>query len=136
VRRGAYVLKDTSDEQPDIILIATGSEVSLALQAQEQLEKQGLNVRVVSMPSWELFEQQSEDYRQSVFPDDVEARLAIEAASPLGWRRWVGTHGEVIGVDTFGASAPGEKVMEEYGFNLDNVCNRALRLAHEKETAK
>jgi transketolase len=136
VRRGAYVLKEASPASPDAIFIATGSEVSLALEAQKILYDEGINVRVVSMPSWELFEQQSDDYRQSVLPDDVRARVAIEAASPLGWHRWTGSHGEVIGVERFGASAPGDRVMKEFGFDVDNVCQRAKKLLGEMETVK
>ncbi len=133
VRRGAYVLSDSFSAEPELILIATGSEVSLALEARGVLQAEDIEVRVVSMPSWELFEQQTEEYRQSVLPDNVTARLAIEAASPLGWHRWVGSHGDVIGVETFGASAPGPRVMKEYGFTVENVCDRARKLIPKKE---
>jgi transketolase len=133
VRRGAYVLSESSSDKPDIILISTGSEVSLALDAQNDLEKQDIAVRVVSMPSWELFEQQSKSYQQSILPKDVTARLAIEAASPLGWHRWVGSDGDVLGVDSFGESAPGEKVLAEYGFTVEEIRKRAMRLLPEKE---
>jgi len=136
VRKGAYILKDSSAETPDLILIATGSEVPLALEAQNKLQKENIDTRVVSMPSWELFEQQPADYRNRVLPADCPARLAIEAASPLGWHRWVGDHGDIVGVERFGASAPGDKVMEEYGFNLDNICERARRLVRQKELVK
>jgi transketolase len=136
VRKGAYILKDSPSAAPDLILIATGSEVSLALKAQEKLQEEDINARVVSMPSWELFEKQSEDYKESVLPAGVGARLAIEAASPLGWHRWTGTQGDVIGIERFGASAPGPRVMEEMGFNLDNICNRAKKLLGNKEMAK
>lgn len=133
VRRGAYVLSDSSRENPDLILIATGSEVALALAAQKKLQQDDMNVRVVSMPSWELFEQQPDDYRESVLPGKVGARLAIEAGSPLGWHRWTGSYGDVIDVNRFGASAPGTRVMEALGFNVDNVCQRARKLAGAKE---
>ena len=133
VRRGAYILSDSSSTEPELILMATGSEVSLALEAQRKLRDEEIDVRVVSMPSWELFEQQSEKYRLSVFPDKATARLAIEAASPLGWHRWVGSHGDVIGVETFGASAPGPRVLKEYGFTVENICARARKLVPKKE---
>jgi transketolase len=133
VRRGAYVLRDSVGPL-DLILIATGSEVSLALEALAILEQEDVNVRVVSMPSWELFEQQGEEYRQSVLPDSTPARLAIEAASPLGWHRWVGSRGDILAVNRFGASAPGDIVMQEFGFNVDNVCRRAKNLVEMKET--
>ncbi len=130
LRRGAYVLKDfgrSGDAAPALILIATGSEVSLALQAAEKLATDGTVVRVVSMPCWELFEAQDEAYRESVLPRSVRARVAIEAASPMGWERWVGDAGAVIGVDRFGASAPGDEVMRRYGFDVANVVERARR---------
>lgn len=127
VARGAYVLSDSGD-QPRIILLATGSEVSLALKAQERLLAQGIASRVVSMPSWEVFAEQDQAYRQGVLPPAVKARLAIEAGASLGWERWVGDGGAVIGVDRFGASAPGGRVMKEYGFDVDNVVARALEL--------
>ncbi len=133
VRKGAYILKDSLAKTPDLILIATGSEVSLALEAQKKLEKEGIDTRVVSMPSWELFEQQPAEYRDKILPHECRARLAIEAASPLGWHRWVGDKGDIIGVNEFGASAPGSKVMDEYGFNVDNVTERAKKLVREKE---
>ncbi len=134
VRKGAYVLSD-SKGTPDLILIATGSEVALALEAQVELTGQNVNVRVVSMPSWELFEAQDEKYRESVLPPEVTARLAIEAGSPLGWHRWVGDRGGIIAVDRFGASAPGGRVMEEYGFSVHNVIERATKLLRERATA-
>jgi len=135
VRRGAYVLSDSNGETPDLIMIATGSEVSLALEAQEKLRQEDIDARVVSMPSWELFEQQPDDYRKSVLPHDVPERLAIEAASPIGWKEWTGSRGDVIGVNRFGASAPGPRVMKEYGFTVENVCEHARRLVSEKEFA-
>ncbi|MDQ0256769.1 transketolase [Evansella vedderi] len=120
VRKGAYVLSD-SEKETDVILLATGSEVSLAMAAKEELTKQGTAVRVVSMPSWELFEQQSEEYKESVLPSSIKARVGIEMAYPLGWERYVGDHGKVIGIQTFGASAPGNVVLKEYGFSVENV---------------
>ncbi|MBF8279129.1 MAG: cbbT [candidate division NC10 bacterium] len=128
LRRGAYVLTDASNGQPDIILIATGSEVQLALEARQRLAAQGIGARVVSMPSWELFEQQPDSYRDEVLPPSVTARLAIEAASPHGWHRYVGTMGAVIGMTRYGASAPYHVLMEQFGFTADNVTSRALAL--------
>ncbi|MBI5524164.1 MAG: transketolase [Desulfarculus sp.] len=127
VAKGAYVLSDSGD-QPRIILLATGSEVSLAMKAQEALLAQGVASRVVSMPSWEVFAEQNQAYRESVLPPAIKTRLAIEAGATLGWERWVGDYGAVIGVDRFGASAPGGRVMKEYGFDVDNVVARALEL--------
>ena len=127
VAQGAYVLTDC-DGTPELILMATGSEVTLALAAAEKLASKGLLVRAVSMPSWEIFEAQDKEYRDKVLPPKVTARLAIEAGVSLGWERWVGSHGAVIGVDRFGESAPGPLVMDKLGFNLDNVVDTALEL--------
>jgi transketolase len=126
VREGAYVLADAGDEQPNIILIATGSEVHLALEAHEQLTEQGIKARVVSMPSWELFDQQPPTYRDQVLPSTVTARLAIEAGVRQGWHRYVGLTGEVIGLNRFGASAPYKTLMEKFGFTTENIVSRAL----------
>lgn len=128
VEKGAYVLNDASQKPGKLILIATGSEVSLALNAQSALEKEGIPTRVVSMPSWELFQAQPVQYRESVLPKNITARLSIEALSTFGWERWVGDKGGMIGVDTFGASAPGNVVMEKYGFTVDNVVNKAKKI--------
>ncbi|GAB6933913.1 transketolase [Calditerricola satsumensis] len=128
VRRGAYVLADAENGTPDAILIATGAEVSLALEAKRRLAAEGIAVRVVSMPSWELFEAQPEDYRRAVLPPEVTARVAVEAAHPMGWERYVGDRGTVIGIDRFGASAPGSRVMKEYGFTADNVVAAVKRV--------
>ena len=128
LRRGAYILSEASDGKPQLILIATGSEVSLALAAKERLANQKIGVRVVSMPSWELFEAQPQQYRDTVLPPEIHFRLSIEAASPFGWKQWVGDRGDVIGVDRFGASAPSAVVMREYGFSVDNVYQRAIAL--------
>lgn len=128
VAKGAYVLSDT-DGPPDLLLIATGSEVHLALQAKERLQSErGVKVRVVSMPSWELFQDQTVEYRESVLPASVKKRLAVEAAATFGWERWVGDQGDVIGIDRFGASAPGGQVLEKLGINLDHIVKRALDL--------
>ncbi|MCX6640334.1 MAG: transketolase [bacterium] len=126
--KGAYILADAGHGNPDLILIATGSEVSLIVTAGQVLAEQGVAVRLVSMPSWELFEAQPKNYHESVFPPVVRKRLAVEAGVTTGWERYVGNLGAVIGVDRFGASAPGDVVMKEYGFTVDNVVKRALAL--------
>jgi transketolase len=126
--RGAYVLSETAGVVPQIILIATGSEVGLALSAKDELEKRGKAVRVVSMPSFELFEAQDQAYRDSVLPPSIRRRLAIEAAVPLSWYRWVGLDGDVVGMTTFGASAPYQDAMRHFGFTVENVVNRAMAL--------
>jgi len=128
VSKGAYVISPAGKETPDALLIAAGSEVGLAVQAQEALASEGINVSVVSMPSWDRFEQQSKEYKESVIPKSVKKRLGIEMGSSLGWHRYVGDEGDVIAIDTFGASAPGEKIMEEYGFSVNNVVARLKAL--------
>jgi transketolase len=127
LRKGAYVLSDAAGT-PRLILIASGSEVGLILAAAERLRDDGIAVRCVSMPSWDLFDAQPQAYRESVLPRDVRARLAVEAGSPQGWHRYVGDGGDVVGIDRFGASAPGDTVLREYGFTVDNVCRRAKAL--------
>jgi transketolase len=127
LRHGAYVLKDCEGE-PQLILIGTGAETGLVVQAAEKLSGEGLRVRVVSMPSWELFEAQDRSYRDSVLPPNVHARLAVEAGSPQGWDRWVGLRGDVLGVERFGASAPGSEMLKQYGFTVENVVARAKAL--------
>jgi transketolase len=121
VARGAYVLSDSTADLPSVMLIATGSEVSLALKAHEQLSAEGVRSRLVSMPSWELFEAQPQSYRDSVLPPRVRARVTVEAASPLGWDRYAGPDGAIIAVRSFGASAPGSVVMEKFGFTVEHV---------------
>jgi len=125
--RGAYVLSEAAADTPQIILIATGSEVSLALEAQGKLAEQSIDARVVSMPCWELFDQQPAEYRRQVLLPQVP-KLAIEAGVSQGWWRYVGGDGDVIGLDRFGASAPGDVVMEKLGFSVDNVVSRAREL--------
>jgi transketolase len=132
LRRGAYVLADAPNGKPDIILIATGSEVSLVIAAAQKLTENKINVRIVSMPSWELFDAQPRSYRDSVLPPSVRARLAVEMGATQGWRKYVGDGGDVIGVDRFGASAPGKIMMREYGFTVENVCAHALKLTAPK----
>ena len=128
LRKGAYVLADAPGGKPDIILIGTGSEVSLVVAAREKLAAQNIQARVVAMPSWELFEQQPQAYRDAVLPRSVRPRLAVEAALSQGWHRYVGDGGEIIGVDRFGASAPGNLVMEKFGFTVAHVVERAAAL--------
>ena len=128
LRNGAYVLVDAANGEPDIVLIASGSEVGLIEAAREELTRQGMSVRTVSMPSWELFDAQSPEYRASVLPPSARARLAVEAGATQGWHTYVGDGGAVMGIDHFGASAPGEIVMENNGFTRENVCRRALDL--------
>ena len=135
LRRGAYVLADAPGGKPDIILIGTGSEVGLIVEAGQKLAEEKVKVRIVSMPSWELFDAQSRRFRESVLPPSVSARLAVEAGSTQGWHKYVGDEGEVIGVDRFGASAPGKVVMREYGFTVKNVCKRARELIERKRKA-
>ncbi len=132
LRRGAYVLADPSKGEPGLILIASGSEVGLMVSAGRALAERKISVRLVSMPSWELFEMQPREYREAVLPPTVTARLAIEAAATQGWCRYIGERGDAIGVDRFGASAPGPVVMREYGFTVENVVARALALLGEK----
>jgi transketolase len=126
VERGAYTLWESGS--PDLILIATGAEVGLALEAGHKLAAEGTAVRVVSMPCWELFEEQPHSYRDEVLPPEVGARLSIEPGVELGWKRWVGDRGDSISIEHFGASAPGNTVLEQFGFNLDNVVARAAAL--------
>ena len=128
LRLGAYVLSDASNGKPELILIATGSEVGLILQAAERLHGEGIAVRCVSMPSWELFDALPQAERDAVLPPSVGARLAVELGVAQGWHRYVGQSGDVLGVDRFGASAPAEVLLREYGFTVDNVCKRARAL--------
>jgi transketolase len=136
VRRGAYVLADAEGGNPDIILIATGSEVGLIVQARQKLQKQKIGVRIVSMPSWELFAQQPQHYRDSVLPPAVRLRLAVEAGVSQGWERFIGDSGDMISVETFGASAPGPEVMRHYGFTVENVYQRALKLLKKTRSSR
>lgn len=123
VRKGAHVVFET-ETKPEYLLLATGSEVSLAIEVAKDLDKQGKGVRVVSMPNWFAFEQQTDEYKESVIPKELTKRVAIEMASPLGWHKYVGTEGKVIGIDGFGASAPGDLVVEKYGFTKENILNQ------------
>jgi transketolase len=121
VARGAYVLADPPTGSPEVIIIATGSEVSLAVAAYEQLKGENVRARVVSMPSWDIFDEQSQEYRDSVLPPQITARVAVEQASTFGWERYVGQHGRVVGMHTFGASAPLKELLRKYGFEPDRL---------------
>ena len=126
LRRGAYILSDSGNGKPDVLLIATGSEVSLCTAAQEQLARQEVQARVISMPSWKLFEDQDDAYRESVIPSNVRARVSVEQAARFGWERYVGIDGERIGMRTFGESAPLQKLVRKFGFTVDAVVKAAL----------
>ena len=126
--KGAYVLSREKSGAADIILMASGSEVSLIMEAQETLAKEGIDARVVSMPCWELFLKQPQEYHDEVIPPEVKARLAVEAGVPLGWHQWVGDGGDIIGINKFGASAPASENFKQYGFTVENVVQRAKKL--------
>jgi transketolase len=133
LHKGAYVLAEAENKsgkemKPRLILIATGSEVGLAMQAREKLTKNGIPTRVVSMPCWEFFDEQSPKYKESVLPSNVKARLAIEAGVSLGWSKYIGLSGDTLTVDRFGASAPAEDVFRDYGFTVENVVRKAKKL--------
>ncbi len=125
VAKGAYVLADASDGKPQVVLMASGSEVSLCIDAFEQLKSEGVGARVVSMPSWEIFERQSQEYRESVIPPEVQERVSVEQASTFGWDRYVGPNGTKIGMHTFGASAPLKELQKKFGFTAEHVVNAA-----------
>ncbi len=135
LQRGAYVMADLGDGSPELILMASGSEVSLIVQAGVNLAAEGVNVRLVSFPSWELFETQDQEYRESVLPISIRARLAVEAGVSQGWERWVGDQGEIISIEKYGASAPYQLIYEHYGLTAENVMSRArvLLSSHELE---
>ncbi len=133
VSKGAYVLADAPDAKPELIIIASGSEVGLAVEAHEILIEEGIRSRVVSMPSWEIFEKQTPEYRESVLPSQVKARLAVEQASTFGWERYVGEKGSVIGMNTFGASAPLKELQKKFGFYPDNVVSIAKELLKKSD---
>ncbi|HET8815586.1 MAG TPA: transketolase [Solirubrobacterales bacterium] len=133
-RRGGYVLADPEDGDPELILIATGSEVQLAVGAHERLKEEGIGTRVVSLPCWEVFERQDQEYRDEVLPPEITARLAIEEGAPHGWEKWVGSEGAIMGMTTFGQSAPFKDVESEFGFTVDNVVRVAREVA--EATAK
>lgn len=128
VEKGAYILKDASSGNPEILIVATGSEVQYALKAAEKLEKENIAVRVVSMPCWELFEEQPADYKEKVFPSNIEKRISIEAGSTMGWQKWVGSQGITIGLDRYGESAPYQDVYSHLGISVDNIIKQAKNL--------
>ncbi len=128
VLKGAYVLSREKGERPDVILMATGSEVRLVHEAQKTLAEEGIDARVVSMPSWEIFRQQPAEYRCQVLPPDITARLAVEAGASQGWREWVGDRGEIIALDRFGASAPADELFRRFGFTVENVVAKTREL--------
>jgi transketolase len=131
VPRGAYVLAETGSVKPDVILIATGSEVHLALASRKVLRTKGIEARVVSMPSWELFEEQTKGYMIQILPSNIP-KLAIEAGVTIGWQKYVGENGDVIGMSRFGGSGPGRIVYDKFGFNVDNVVSSALALLKQR----
>jgi len=128
VARGAYVLGDAPGGRPEVIIIATGSEVWLAVAAHEKLLADGIRSRVVSMPSWDIFDHQPPEYQDSVLPPDVQARVAVEQASTFGWERYVGRSGRIVGMKTFGASAPLKELQKKFGFEPDQIAAAAKRL--------
>lgn len=134
VRRGGYVVVDGGGT-PDLVIIGTGAEVWPAIRAAEQLKKDGINTRVVSMPSTKIFDEQPENYRESILPD-AAPKMAVEAGATLGWWKYVGRHGDVIGLDRFGASAPGATALEKLGFGVDNVVARARALVQRARREK
>jgi transketolase len=132
ISKGAYVVASFGKKSPDLILIATGSELSLIHEAAPKIAEAGFGVRVVSMPSWALFEQQDSAYRESVLPRKVTARLAVEAGTRLGWERYIGSAGDMISLEHYGASAPGKVNFEKMGFTVENVVKRAKALLKAK----
>ena len=128
LHRGAYVLADLGEGAPEVILMATGTEVGLIVEAGEKLRSMGKRVRLVSFPSWELFAKQDQVYRDSVLPPAVKARISVEAGVTLGWQRWVGQHGLSIGVDRYGASAPYQTIYQKYGLTVENIVEQVLGL--------
>lgn len=130
LNHGAYILKD-SKQNPDLLLIATGSEVSLSIKAAEKIESEGKNVRVISFPSWEIFEQQADEYKNQIFPKDIKARVSFEMGIALGWQKYVGDSGECLSIESFGASAPDNILYEKYGFTVNNVVDIAMKVMNK-----
>lgn len=128
VKRGAYIISNSENTKPEVLLIATGSEVQLAIKSQLELKKEGIDVRVISVPSWDRFNKQTDAYKASVLPKNIKKRVVIEMASPFGWERFAGDEGIIIAIDSFGASAPGNKVIQEYGFTVRNVKDKVKAL--------
>lgn len=135
VAKGAYILSESAGGSPDVILVGTGSEVALCMMAQEKLKGYGVKARVVSMPSWNLFAAQDEAYRESVLPKSIKKRVTVEAASTFGWDRWATDEGTIIGLDHYGASAPGQEILKHFGFTSEHVTSAALRLLGRNEEA-
>ena len=131
MRRGGYVLREASGGKPALILIGTGSELQLAFAAAEQLEGEGIATRVVSLPCWETFDAQDQAYRDSVLPPDVRKRVSVEVGVSLGWERWVGDEGAIIGLDHYGASAPAGTIFEHFGFTADRVADVARKVVRD-----
>lgn len=129
--KGGYILKDSKKEIPDVILMASGSEVELIYKAATELEAKGIDARVVSIPSFELFDAQDAAYKESVMPNAVRARVAVEALSSFGWHKYVGLDGEVISLDTFGASGKAELLFKQFGFTVENVVDTALKVVNK-----
>jgi transketolase len=139
LRRGAYILADADDGRPDILLLATGSEVALSVKAYEMLKAEAIKTRVVSMPSWEIFEhycRKHPEYREQVLPESVAARVSVEEGSTLGWARYVGRRGHSIGMQTFGASAPIKELQKKFGFTPENIVAAAKRQMAEAQYMK
>ena len=132
--KGGYVLADASDGEPEVVLLATGSEVSLALESRQRLVELGISTRVVSMPSWEIFEEQDQAYRDQVIPPAVPSRVAVEAASPMGWWRYVGSEGAIVGMTGFGASGAAPELFEHFGITAEAVAERARSLLAQRGT--
>ena len=128
VEKGAYVL--LKEEKPDVLLLATGSEVQLAVKAHDILTKEGIKAQVISMPCWKLFEKQSQQYKDSVLPPSVTARVGVEAGVDIGWYKWLGTKGQFVGMHSFGASAPAETCFEKFGITAENVAAAAKKSMH------
>jgi transketolase len=129
--KGAYILSPEQSKIPDVILIATGSEVQIALEAGQELQKEKVDARVVSMPSWELFRMQEQEYRNKVLPPEVKNRIAIEAASPQGWCEWVGDSGKVIGIPKFGTSAPYQEIYQHYGITVKDIVSISIKMVRK-----
>src|SRR5581483_3127117 len=134
VAKGAYILADASDGKPEVILMSTGSEVSLCIEAYEKLKSEGIKARVVSMPSWEIFEKQDESYRHQVFPPQIKARVSVEQAATFGWQQYVGSTGKTIGMHTFGSSAPLKDLLKKYGFSPDKIVEAAKESIAESKS--
>jgi transketolase len=132
VEKGAYILADAEDGKPEVLLMATGSEIDTCIQAFEQLKKEGIKARVVSMPSWELFEHQPKEYRDHVLPPHIHARVSVEQAATFGWERYIGFSGVSVGMKTFGASAPLKELVKKFGFTVENVVQVAKQQVGKK----